>query len=77
MTGGDANSGPTCWMRCDATWPDLAWVREQIKRHRAGSAGALEWPATGRHAMVRMLARVIGVGVEYGGYARCKKLLSA
>jgi transposase len=40
----------------------LAWVREQIN---AIEQARLDWaPATGRHAMVRMLARVIGVGVE-------------
>lgn len=43
----------------------LAWVREQINAIEQARLGRLERaPATGRHAMVRMLARVIGVGVE-------------
>src|SRR5580658_4898482 len=43
----------------------LAWVREQINAIEQARLERLERaPATGRHAMVRMLARVIGVGVE-------------
>jgi transposase len=43
----------------------LAWVREQINAIEQARLERLELvPATGRHAMVRMLARVIGVGVE-------------
>jgi transposase len=43
----------------------LAWVREQINAIEQARLERLEGaPATGRHAMVRMLARVIGVGVE-------------
>jgi len=43
----------------------LAWVREQINAIEQARLERLEQaPATGRHAMVRMLARVIGVGVE-------------
>jgi transposase len=40
----------------------LAWVREQINAIEQARLERLERaPATGRHAMVRMLARVIGV----------------
>jgi transposase len=43
----------------------LAWVREQINAIEQARLERLEQaPATGRYAMVRMLARVIGVGVE-------------
>jgi transposase len=43
----------------------LAWVREQINAIEQARLERLERaPAAGRHAMVRMLARVIGVGVE-------------
>ena len=43
----------------------LAWVREQINAIEQARLERLERaPATARHAMVRMLARVIGVGVE-------------
>lgn len=43
----------------------LAWVREQINAIEQARLERLERaPATGRYAMVRMLARVIGVGVE-------------
>ena len=43
----------------------LAWVREQINAIEQARLERLERaPATRRHAMVRMLARVIGVGVE-------------
>src|SRR5271157_2930430 len=43
----------------------LAWVREQINAIEQARLERLERaPATGRHAMVRMLARVVGVGVE-------------
>ena len=43
----------------------LAWVREQINAIEQARLERLERaPSTGRHAMVRMLARVIGVGVE-------------
>lgn len=43
----------------------LAWVREQINAIEQARLERLERaPATGPHAMVRMLARVIGVGVE-------------
>ena len=43
----------------------LAWVRGQINAIEQARLERLERaPATGRHAMVRMLARVIGVGVE-------------
>jgi transposase len=43
----------------------LAWVREQINAIEQARLERLERaPTTGRHAMVRMLARVIGVGVE-------------
>jgi transposase len=43
----------------------LAWVREQINAIEQARLERLKRaPATGPHAMVRMLARVIGVGVE-------------
>jgi transposase len=43
----------------------LAWVREQINAIEQARLERLERaPTTGPHAMVRMLARVIGVGVE-------------
>ena len=43
----------------------LAWVRGQINAIEQARLERLERaPATRRHAMVRMLARVIGVGVE-------------
>jgi transposase len=43
----------------------LAWVREQINAIEQARLERLERaPTAGRHAMVRMLARVIGVGVE-------------
>jgi transposase len=43
----------------------LAWVREQINAIEQARLDRLERaPAGGPHAMVRMLARVIGVGVE-------------
>jgi transposase len=43
----------------------LAWVREQINAIEQARLERLERaPPTGRHAMVRMLARVIGVGIE-------------
>ncbi len=43
----------------------LAWVREQINAIEQTRLERLERaPAAGRHAMVRMLARVIGVGAE-------------
>jgi transposase len=51
----------------------LAWVREQIKAIEQARLERLERaPGTGRHAMVRMLARVIGVGVE-ASFARWRK----
>jgi transposase len=51
----------------------LAWVREQINAIEQARLERLERvPATGRHAMVRMLARVIGVGVETA-VCWCKK----
>ena len=43
----------------------LAWVREQIETIEQARLDRLEHaPANGPHAMVRLLARVVGVGVE-------------
>jgi transposase len=43
----------------------LAWVREQIEAIERGRRERLEQaPADGPHAMVRLLARVVGVGLE-------------
>jgi transposase len=43
----------------------LAWVREQINAIEQARLERLEQaPSTGPHAMVRMLASIIGVGVE-------------
>jgi transposase len=43
----------------------LAWVREQIDAIEQARQQRLELaPADGPHAMVRLLARVVGVGVE-------------
>jgi transposase len=43
----------------------LGWVREQLHAIEQARLARLEQaPATGPHAMVRLLARVIGVGVE-------------
>jgi transposase len=43
----------------------LAWVREQIEAIERARLERLERaPATGPHAKVRLLARVVGVGVE-------------
>src|SRR5271170_4480278 len=43
----------------------LAWVREQIEAIEQARLERLERaPANGPHAMVRLLARVVGVGVE-------------
>lgn len=43
----------------------LAWVREQINAIEQARLGRLKRaPAHGPHAMVRLLARVVGVGVE-------------
>jgi transposase len=43
----------------------LAWVREQIEAIERGRLERLERaPANGPHAMVRLLARVVGVGLE-------------
>ena len=54
---------PTCWMRCDATWPD--WLRSASRSTPSSRLGWSAWNrrSTGRHAMTA-LARVIGVGVE-------------
>ena len=52
-------------MRCDATWPDwLGSASRSTPSSRLGWSASNGTNATGRHAMVRMLARVIGVGVE-------------
>ena len=46
----------------------LAWVREQINAIEQARLGRLEQaPARGPDAMVRLLARVVGVGVETAG----------
>jgi transposase len=43
----------------------LAWVRQQINAIEQARLERLEQaPSTGPHAMVRMLASIIGVGVE-------------
>lgn len=43
----------------------LAWVREQINAIEQARLKRLEQaPATGPHAMVRLLASIIGVGIE-------------
>ena len=57
----------------------LAWVREQINAIEQARLERLEQaPSTGRHAMVRMLASIIGnrVGVEDSGYADVQEILS-
>src|SRR6202166_3764297 len=43
----------------------LAWVREQINAiEQARLERLAQAPSTGPHAMVRMLASIVGVGVE-------------
>ncbi len=63
---GRDRSRPTRWPSSSATWSAARFICDQIRKiergaHRASGAGTR---ARGRHAMVRLLARVIGIGIE-------------
>ena len=56
---------PTRWPNCGARWHGLRFAIGQIREIEAARLERLEQhPEEGPHAMVRMLAQIVGVGLE-------------